>query len=275
MKRKIIKYSLLVLATLLCGCSSFEKKNKKIITVTIEPQRYFTEQIAGDKYKVETMVPHGNNDESYDPIPSQLVSLDKSEAYLRIGDIGFERIWMNRLMTNAPHLLVFNTATGLKLMPNKDPHIWESPQNVLVISDNICRALCNLDKNNETFYIERVQKFKKQLFKLNDSIKYLLKDANKAFVIYHPTLTYFARDYGLTQITIEENGKTPSPQQLQVIIQKAKAMKVKVVFVQKEFDEHNAQLVANSIGAKIVIIDPLSYDWDRQIIKVARTLKNN
>lgn len=80
--------------------ASGSEEAKPVITVTIEPQRYFTEAIAGDKFTVVSMVPKGSSPETYDPIPQQLVSLGDSKAYLRIGYIGFEQTWMDRLMNN-------------------------------------------------------------------------------------------------------------------------------------------------------------------------------
>ncbi len=80
--------------------ASNDDEAKPVITVTLEPQRYFTEAIAGDKFKVVSMVPKGSSPETYDPIPQQLVSLGDSKAYFRIGYIGFEQTWMDRLMNN-------------------------------------------------------------------------------------------------------------------------------------------------------------------------------
>ena len=87
--------------------ASNDDETKPVITVTLEPQRYFTEAIAGDKFKVVSMVPKGSSPETYDPIPQQLVSLGDSKAYFRIGYIGFEQTWMDRLMNNTPHIQVF------------------------------------------------------------------------------------------------------------------------------------------------------------------------
>ncbi|WP_349826518.1 metal ABC transporter solute-binding protein, Zn/Mn family, partial [Bacteroides fragilis] len=103
---------------LLSACSGRGKGDagERIITVTMEPQRYFTEAIAGDKFTVRSMVPKGSSPETYDPTPQQLVSLGESEAYLRIGYIGFERSWMDRLMNNTPHIQVFDTSTGVDLI---------------------------------------------------------------------------------------------------------------------------------------------------------------
>ena len=106
----------LFLVTLLClsACGSKQQQSgKETLTVTLEPLRYFTEVIAGDKYNVVSMVPKGSSPETYDPTPQQLVNLDKSTAYLRIGYIGFEQAWMDKLTSNAPHLKVFDTSKGI------------------------------------------------------------------------------------------------------------------------------------------------------------------
>ena len=69
----------------LCACKDSEKTNDKpTLVVTIEPLRYFTEAIAGDEYRVVSMVPKGSSPETYDPTPQQLVEVDKCKAYLRI-----------------------------------------------------------------------------------------------------------------------------------------------------------------------------------------------
>lgn len=99
------KCTFLLLSTclLLAACTGNSSKSngkegeKPVITVTLEPQRYFTEAIAGDKFKVVSMVPKGSSPETYDPVPQQLVSLGDSKAYFRIGYIGFEQTWMDRL----------------------------------------------------------------------------------------------------------------------------------------------------------------------------------
>lgn len=289
MKRSYIIFSLLVSITLM-GCVKKEKQNERIITVTMEPQRYFTNEIAGDKFSVVSMVPKGSSPESYDPTPSQLVSFSKSEAYLRIGYIGFEQSWFERLVDNAPHILVFDTSVGINLIRDThhhthaddghnhrssgvDPHIWSSAVNAQQIVTNTCKALCKLDKQNETFYMQRCDKFKKEIKAVDDSIRKILVGADKSFMIYHPALTYFARDYGLHQICIEEGGKEPSPSQLRDLIQTCKKEKVRIIFVQQEFDMNNANVIAKETGTRVVQINPLSYDWKKELIGIAQALK--
>ena len=70
-----------------CGSGPTEKP---IITVSIEPQRYLVEQIAGDRMQVRCLLADGANPETYDPSMTHMINLQKSAAYLRVGNIGFE-----------------------------------------------------------------------------------------------------------------------------------------------------------------------------------------
>ena len=99
-----------------------------------------------------------------------------------------------------------------------------------------------------------------------------LQNADTTFLIYHPALSYFARDYGLKQISIEERGKEPSPAHLKELIDLCKSEKVNVIFVQPEFDKRNAETIAQQTGTKVVPINPLSYDWETEMLNVAKAL---
>lgn len=266
---------------------------KPVITVTLEPQRYFTEAIAGDKFKVVSMVPKGSSPETYDPVPQQLVSLGDSKAYFRIGYIGFEQTWMERLMNNTPHIQVFDTSKGIDLILNNgdhdhghghgphdghthavEPHVWNSTANALIIAGNTYKALSQLDKANDAYYMARYDSLCQRIQHTDSLIRRQLSapEAAKAFMIYHPALSYFARDYGLHQISIEEGGKEPSPAHLKALIDLCKEEDVHVIFVQPEFDKRNAETIAQQTGTKVVPINPLSYDWEQEMLNVANAL---
>lgn len=304
--REIAKIQKKALALLLVGCclllaactgcsskSSNGEAEKPIITVTIEPQRYFTEAIAGDKFTVISMVPKGSSPETYDPIPQQLVSLGDSKAYFRIGYIGFEQTWMDRLMNNTPHIQVFDTSKGIDLILSSDdscqghghsshdghmhavePHVWNSTTNALILAGNTYKALTTLDKENEAYYRARYDSLCHRIQHTDTLIRQRLSapDATKSFMIYHPALSYFARDYGLHQISIEESGKEPSPAHLKELIDLCKAENVQVIFVQPEFDKRNAETIAQQTGTRVVPINPLSYEWEAEMLNVTEAL---
>ena len=91
--------------------------------MTIEPQRYFAEKIAGDKFKINCVVPAGQSPETYDPTPQQMVQVGKSQGYLRIGSIGFEQAWKDNIRNNNPGLKVFDLSEGIDLLKRQtSPH---------------------------------------------------------------------------------------------------------------------------------------------------------
>ena len=269
-----------------CG-NTAQKSEKAIITVTLEPLRYFTEAIAGENYQIVSMVPKGSSPESYDPTPQQLVNLSKSQAYFRIGHIGFEQAWMKKLEANCPDMKVYDTSKGIDLIRDKghwhgdhfheggvEPHIWNSTQNALIIADNIYQALCELDSTHQADYKYRLDSLKQSIRQTDAETRRLLENADSTFLIYHPALSYFARDYGLKQISIEEGGKEPSPAQLKKLIETCRNENVHTIFVQQEFDQRNAQLIAHELGINIVSINPLSYDWTEEMLRTAKGLKH-
>ena len=284
MKRLIPILTIFICFT--CG-NTAQKSEKAILTVTIEPLRYFTEAIAGKNYQVVSMVPKGSSPESYDPTPQQLVNLSKSQAYFRIGHIGFEQAWMKKLEANCPDMKVYDTSKGIDLIRDKghwhgdhfheggvEPHIWNSTQNALIIVDNIYQALCELDTTHQADYKYRLDSLKQSIQQTDAETRRLLENADSTFLIYHPALSYFARDYGLKQISIEEGGKEPSPAQLKKLIETCRNENVHTIFVQQEFDQRNAQLIAHELGIDIVSINPLSYDWTEEMLRTAKGLKH-
>lgn len=264
---------------------SAQSEQKPTITVTLEPLRYFTEAIAGDQYQVVSMVPKGSSPETYDPTPQQLVALNKSQAYFRIGHIGFEQTWMDRLASNSPQLKFYDTSEGIDLIRTAghqhgdhyhaggvEPHVWNSANNAIILAENIYQALCELDASHQSYYKERLDSLKQTIQQTDQTIRKLLQKADRTFLIYHPALSYFARDYDLKQVSIEEEGKEPSPAQLKNLIETCRKENIHVIFVQQEFDIRNARLIADELGVTIIPINPLSYDWPTEMINVAKAL---
>ena len=286
---------LLLIIVLLVSCNmgksgKSQDNEKPVIVVTIEPQRYFTEAIAGDKFDVISIVPKGSSPETYDPTPQQLVSLGDSKAYLRIGYIGFEQVWMDRLIDNTPHIQIFDTSKDIDLILGEahdhgdhqhaggvEPHIWNSTNNALIIARNTYKALCQLDKENEAYYLNRYDSLCQRIMHTDSIIRKTLQQPGTAqsFMIYHPALSYFARDYGLQQISIEEGGKEPSPAHLKDLVDLCRQEDVRIIFIQPEFDRRNAEIIARETGTGIVPINPLSYNWEAEMLAVAQALTDH
>lgn len=255
--------------------------NKPTVTVTIEPFRYFVEQIAGNDVNVNVMVPAGSSPETYEPTPQQMVDLSQSVFYFKVGQIGFEKTWMKKLQQNAPDMKVIDTSAGIRMLKtqsgNIDPHTWMSIKSADIITSNIAKALMDKYPEKAEEYKKRLSIFRKnKLDKLQNEIdKYqssIKGEKQKSFVIYHPTLTYFAKENGLQQYAIEEEGREPSITQLKELIQRAKSEDINLIFVQKEFSNRNIQVFIDATHSKAVEINPLSYDWEGQLLQITKEI---
>ena len=287
---------------MLSACGDKRQRAERMISVTIEPQRYFAERIAGEHFAIHCVVPAGQSPETYDPTPQQMVQIGQSEAYLRIGSIGFELAWMKAISENNPNLQIFDLSQGMPLLQGEeeaeeehehdhaheaaaeaehhhhhhggvDPHIWSSIQGARIVAQNTLTALQTLDPTNAETYNANYQQVVALIDSTEAIINTLLKPlAHRSFIIYHPALTYLAAEYELEQLCIEMEGKEPSPAQLKTLVETAQAHHTKVVFVQQEFDQKNAELIAKETGCQLTPINPLAYDWSREMIRIAKAL---
>ena len=276
---------LIILCIFLAGCKGTQKKNdheggKPMVSVTIEPFRYFVNQIAGDKVDVNVMVPAGSNPETYEPTPQQMVKLSESALYLKVGKIGFEETWMKKLTDNAPDMKVEDTSVGITPVKTAggiaDPHTWMSIRSARTIAKNICKSLCALLPTDSTLFKSNCSKWAARLDTLEQQLQQVMDNSGKghveSFVIYHPALTYFARDYSLNQLPIEEEGREPSIAQIKALVEKAKRENITTVFIQKEFANRNTQTFLNATHARATEINPLSYEWEKEMIFIAKNL---
>ena len=290
---KKIKLAALLMTLLLCMACGGKQTKGKVVSVTIEPQRFFAERIAGNKFVIHSMVPSGQSPETYDPTPKQMVELGNSVAYLQIGSLGFEQAWMQKIRENNPNLQIFDLSEGMPFIHEEhvhhhelegkeglhhhthgvDPHIWSSITGARVIARNILNAFIQLDGENAEFYRKNYTELLKEIEHTETEIRgWLVSLKERSFIIYHPALTYLANEFDLTQLCIEMDGKEPSPVLLAQLIKTAKEQDVKVIFIQQEFDKKNAELVAKETDCRLVVINPLSYHWNRELIHIAKVL---
>ena len=281
------KYLLLLfccIGGLITSCKE-NKKTQPTITVTILPQKFLVEQIAGDFLQVNIMVPPGMSPATCDMNISQLQKLHDSDLCFTIGHLPFEQTHLYPVLQQNPKIQVITHSEGVQLQHGDcgcshahdethdhggiDPHIWLSPKIFHNMATQVYRTL--IDK-----YPAQQQIFQQNYNKLISAIDTLMLKAKEVFkltshypfLIYHPALTYFASDYGLEQIAIEHEGKEPNPTHLKSIIDFAKEKKIQLIFIQKQFDVQNAQAIAKEINGRIVLIDPLAENWIEEVNKL-------
>jgi zinc transport system substrate-binding protein len=273
--RKLIIYPVIAL---LVSCTSTGHDSKRdVITVSISPFKYFVESIAGNDFDVNVMVPSGADPHIYEPAPGQITALSRSVAYISNGYLGFEITWLDRFFEANLKMKKISVGQNIDLIradqhhsgshsEGADPHFWVSPKSAYIIAGSIRSLLCDLKPENR-------EKYEKNFSRLSDTIAALDKKAmelfsdhqGKTFMIFHPAFGYLARDYNLVQISVENEGKEPSPSSMKALIDEARAKNIKVIFVQKGFDTKNAQAIASETGAVLRPVDPLGENWSREV----------
>jgi zinc transport system substrate-binding protein len=298
---------ILLMIFLMLSSLSAEKKD---VTVSILPQKYFVEKIAGDKINVNVMVKPGFSPATYEPKTSQMKKLSTSLAYFGI-DVPFEDTWLKKFQNANKNMLIVHTSDGIKKIEmakhehhdehdthkeehhdghdehkeekhddhdeheGLDPHVWTDPLSVKIQAKNIYETLLKVDSENGLFYKKNYESFLLELDVLHEKIDAILKPyKNKAFMVFHPSWGYFAKRYSLEQVAIESEGKEPKPKELVELIKDAKEHNIKIVFVAPQFSQNSAKTIAKSINGTVISIDTLSLDWDNNLIKTAEVIAN-
>lgn len=287
-----IKYLFLFFFVFGLALPSFGEE-KPIVFVSIVPQKYFVAQLAGDAVEIEVMVLPGMNPATYEPRPSQMVMLSQASVYFSIG-VPFEAAWLPRLRSVSPEIVLVATDSGIVKQPitghhhegdkdggepaaehtaRADPHIWLSPPLVKKQVVTIANSLKTLLPEQADEIDTRKRDFLERIDALNSELHQLFQGKEGLrFMVFHPSWGYFAREYALRQEAVEFSGKSPKPSQLAELVTEARAEGITTVFVQPQFSKKSAELIAREIGGKVVVADPLAYDWLDNLRRVAQLI---
>jgi zinc transport system substrate-binding protein len=245
-------------------CSAVFAADREIqISVSVLPQAFFVERVAGKRAEVHVMIPKGANHETYEPTPQQLVALSDSRIYVKVGAPGlpFEEKYLRTALDRNRKLIVVGMSDGMTFR-KEDPHVWTSPAAVRIAAGNIARALIAYDPAHREEYGGNLKAFSREIDALDQEIRRALSGKKGyAFMVYHPAWGYFADDYGLRQLAVEEEGKPVSAAHIRRMVDLAREKGIRTILVQKGYDTKSARTVAREIGGEVVETDPLERDW--------------
>lgn len=246
--------------------------------MSIVPQKTFVQKIAGNNFDINILVPPGTSPETGSLLPSQLKDITNSDIWFRIGFLGIEDSWQDKILQANTKMKIVNLSEGLDLInePHEhggkvhesgiDPHTWLSPTMVKQMAKKIADELILINPEKADEYNLNYTKFANEIDKLDADIKNSLREyQGSKFIIFHPCLSYFARDYGLIQYSLEAGGKEPTPQQMAEVVRTAKAENIKVIYIQSDLDQAHALVFAEEIKGKVIVLDPLSPEWEENM----------
>lgn len=266
------------LSLFLLSCSSQKSDNNPTIYVTITPLKALVEEITCGDFAVEVVVPEGASPESFEPTARHISAMSEAEFVFEVGLINFEQSLVKHLGDN-----LINLSEGIEPMAGCcshahhhghhhshgiDPHIWTAPHTLRTMVENARQAIMEhypdsvKYKSSAETLIERIEALDRRCAE-----KIKASDAH-TMMIYHPAYTYFARDYGIEQIAIEQEGKEPTPRQLTALVERAESEGINAIFIQPQYSADKVRAIAESCNAEIIFTDPLSKDILSEIERI-------
>lgn len=261
--------------------------DKLNIVVSVIPQIYFVKKIGGDSVNVSAMVPDGRSPETYEPLPTQMKIIKNADIYIGVG-MEFEKVWSDRFKGANPNLKIIDLSTSLNLREiahsdnepsghqhgKYDPHIWMSVALAKDEAKQICEILSHLSPENAQKYNENLKKFLEEINQLDISIKqiFAMPDAQKSFVVYHPAFSYLAAEYGLDEIALEADGKSPKTKRMMEIQNLIRQKNIKVIYIQPQFSKKRVLALASDLKLRVLELNPLAEDWEKNILFIAQTI---
>ena len=292
----------IVLCGLIVTMCTKPQSNHPSIAVSIAPLQYITEQIADSDFRINVLVPSGASPETYEPSPAQMQQVAQSQFYIHTGLIDFERNLQQAIRNNMPDVQQINVSEGVELIAGDcehnhqnnsekivhdhevaathghthvqgvDPHIWNSPRTVKQIAATIYEALARQYPDSAR-YKDNYHRFISRLDSLDSQLTALFgPHTHHAFIIYHPALTYLARDYGLQQIALENEGKEPSAEHMRRIIDTARNLNLTKLFYQRQVSKSTVDALARELNIPAVPIDPLAPDVINNTLEISKLI---
>ena len=283
--RKIAIFILLI--STLVGCiHENQSTNKKTIFVTITPLKSIIAEITCNDFEIEVFVPKGASPETYDPTAKQLTAASDAQMLFSTGLINFEQQLTSRLDGTTE---IVDLSQGIEVLAGCcshnhkhnhshahgiDPHIWTSPR-ALQTMVRTAHSAIKRHYPDSAKYDTAVDNLIARLEALDIYCEQSINNAGvKEMMIYHPAYTYYAHDYGIDQIAIEQDGKDPSPRQLTTLVERAKSNDIEAILIQPQYDINKVRAIADECGAEIVVTDPLAEDILLEIRSVTNKICN-
>jgi ABC-type Zn uptake system ZnuABC Zn-binding protein ZnuA len=228
------------------------------------------QNIAGDRIKVEALIPLGLDPHAFEPTPRDIVKIAESQVLIANGG-GIEE-WLDETMNNVGgERLVVEAAAGLvsrearegELAPDEhngeDPHYWLDPTRVIKYVENIRDGLIQADPQNKATYTTNAAAYIVQLQELDGWIKQQVDQipAEKRLIVTnHESFGYFADRYGFkiigTVIPSVSSGASPSAQQLAQLIDHIRQSGASAIFLETGANPQLADQIAQETGVKVV-----------------------
>jgi len=240
-------------------------ENAVTITATFFPIYDWARNVAGEKATVRNLTPPGMDPHDLDPKPEDLAVIVASTVFVHSGRAGMEP-WLDKVlpMIDQTKTTVVDATLGVDLIHGQggftDPHFWLDPHGAVTGVQDIELALEKADPTNAAYYRQNAQTYITSLEALHEAFVANLTTVRiRTILTFHQSFGYWKRAYNLTEVGIygfEPEGE-PSAAHMQELVRLADGYKITTVLASDLDDPRWCQVLADQIGGKVLILDPL------------------
>lgn len=265
-------------AIFLSGCGNSQADNQRpVVIVTLPPHQALLQAITGDSIEVVTLLKADADAESTEFSVKDMRRIADADLYIAAGHLPFETNFIKKISEENPNLKIARADKDVELIYGThshdgeshtiaDPHTWFSVKNMRRIAANMLAELRAIDPDNSDYYVANHRRLDSRLDSLDRVIRHRLSNADRhSFIVWHPSLSYFARDYGLKQLAIGAENKETTVRMMQERLRDAGKSGIKSFFIQSGIDSRQAENVARELQLKPVAVNTQEADWENQI----------
>lgn len=269
----IFRMGFIIFFALLAGCektppASFN--SKPLVLVSVAPYQFIVQRIGGDHIDVRSIAPNGEDIHAFEPAPRQREAVKDAKLWFRTGE-PFEKML---LLLFQNHQGVVDLRNGVDMMSclerpdcrfdeeEQDRHMWMSPGTVQIQAKAISRALSEQFPAHRADFEANLASLLLDLESLDHEIHASLESKkNRTLLVSHPAFGYFCRDYSLTQLSVEFEGKDPCTKQIERLLGQAKKTPPVAAIATPQHNNKGTLLIANELQVPVKTIDPYSYEY--------------
>jgi zinc transport system substrate-binding protein len=264
----------------LCLMNICYAEEKPYVLVSIPTYQNLLQELLGDDFVVESIVPEKANFHSYEPTIKRALTYSKASLWLTIGD-PFE-LRLEKFFQNQPHCpTILRLTTSLSHHSDSccqpatmDPHPWTSPKEVRSELRNILPKLVEMFPDKKEKIEANFAKLDEKFLHLISTVDTLLKDvAGKPLFVAHAAFGYLCKEYGMYQVALESGGKEATPALLQHILEEGKRHHVTTVFALKGYSKKGIESVGKALDASVVELDPYLCPYFESMVQTAAVIK--
>ncbi|MGW0201835.1 metal ABC transporter substrate-binding protein [Nonomuraea sp. NPDC003201] len=259
-----------LLTTAACGSGSAETTagGRPEVVAAFYPLQWLTEQVGGSDAHVTVLTAPGVEPHDLELSIQQVTEIQK--AALTVYIKGVQPAVDDAVDADKS----FDAATAVTTLPasgheegeeehghevSYDPHLWLDPTRLATIATKLGERLAAADPAHAQAYKDRAAKTAGALGTLDQEFaKGLSTCRTKSLVTAHEAFGYLADRYKLKQVGITLDPETePSPARISEVAKLARAEGVTTIFTESLVSPKVAEVLANEVGAKTAVLDPL------------------